>query len=97
LLPRRRVLAVLLAVSSLTLSLANRQFHWLAHDGVSAQAYSTKVLNQRFALDGHHWALPVVSYVFCPSYCARVIPALRTPIRPSHPDTSLYTRPPPAS
>ncbi len=94
----RRKLAVVLAVASLSLSLANRQFHWPAHDGISARGYSGKVPNQRLADDGHHWVLPAAVPILRPSHPTRVLlwprPAL---VIVEHPVTALYDRPPPAA
>ncbi len=93
----RRHLALVVAVASLSLSLANRQFHWLAQDGISVQAYSTKVINQRFACHGPYCALPPTLAIVCLSPAAPLVVPELTLFFPPEPHNSLYSRPPPTS
>ncbi len=97
LVPWQRRIAVLLAVASLSLSLASRRFHCPARDGISTQVYSSKFPNQRLADDGHHWVLPVVIPVLCPSHPTRSMLPRPAPIIFERSESTLYDRPPPAA
>ncbi len=90
-------LAIVLAIGSLSLCLANRRFDWPVGYAISAHAYGTTGVNQRLADDGYHWLLPAATPVSRPYFAARVVRPRPAVVVLQQPDKSLYDRPPPAA
>ncbi len=90
-------LAIVLAIASLSLCLANRRFDWPVGYAISAHAYGTTGVNQRLADDGYHWLLPAATPVARPFFAAPVVPPQPAAVVLQQPGKSLYERPPPAA
>lgn len=94
----RNAAVIVLAVLSLTVSLATRTFHdGAGWRGVTVHADTHQAMRQHLNKDAAQWPAPVFDFALLdtPSFYPRIAPA-GPPIPSLHFDESLYNRPPPA-
>jgi hypothetical protein len=92
-----RNLAFALAIVSLSLSVANRRFHWFGIEGILVQAHSVTATTQHLADDGHHWPVPAVTLLFRAPRRERYIRPQTPRLITVQSDNYSYDRAPPAA
>jgi hypothetical protein len=87
---------IVLAITSLSLSLATRVFHFVLPHGVTVDASVSQGMRQYLDSDGTHWVAPVSRFICLQpvTYYPKFAPAV-PPLSSNLFDESLYNRPPP--